>query len=223
MRIAQKFGDMTVPKNVVCDMARGIALQSEDYTPVQTKKARHDNNTFGSFAIYMGNGYMYPHSHQIEEGNNVVPDYRFMCLEGDRYICTPDYEWENYIQKSTGKPYSITQGELAKATKDGNSFTGAYPLAALAQTPSSCASNQAEACRDSYAKNHNSVFGVTEECQLEGDMGIADALAYVEIVAKRNGTSYKPRASNKKTGDKMGSTNIQGSGSEGGVSVTDQN
>ncbi len=221
MRVAQALGETTVPKNVVCDMARGIALQSEDYTPVQTRKGRHDDNTFGSFAIYMGNGYMYPHLNQLEKGGTMVPDYRFYCLENGRYLCTPDYEWENYIWKQTGKPQAVTQSQLAAATKEGRSFTGTYPLAALAQGPSGCAPGRAEQCRDEYVQNNSKVFGITEECELEGGMNIEDALAYVEIVAKRNGTSYKPQASNKQKGDSTDKSNIQG-GSDSGMGITTQ-
>ena len=222
MRVAQALGEQTVPKRVVCDMARGIALKSEDYTPVQTKKGMHDDNTFGSFAIYMGNGYMYPHLNQIEKGGVVVPDYRFYCLENGRYLCTPDYEWENYIWKQTGKPQAVTQSQLAAATKEGRSFTGTYPLAALAQGPSGCAPGRAEQCRDEYVQNNSKVFGITEECELEGGMKIEDALAYVEIVAKRNGTSYKPQASNKEKGDSTDKRNVQRYTPGSDMGVTDQ-
>ncbi len=222
MRVAQALGETTVPKNVVCDMARGIALQSEDYTPVQTRKGRHDDNTFGSFAIYMGNGYMYPHLNQLEKGGTMVPDYRFYCLENGRYLCTPDYEWENYIWKQTGKPQAVTQSQLAAATKEGRSFTGTYPLAALAQGPSGCAPGRAEQCRDEYVQNNSKVFGITEECELEGGMKIEDALAYVEIVAKRNGTSYKPQASNKEKGDSTDKRNVQRYTPGSDMGVTDQ-
>ena len=116
----------------------------------------------------------------------------------------------------------LTQGQLAKATKEGKSFNGTYPLAALAQAPTTCARDRAEQCRDEYVQNNSKVFGITEECELEGDMKIEDALAYVEIVAKRNGTSYKPQASNKEKGDSTDKRNVQRYTPGSDMGVTDQ-
>lgn len=209
MNIAKGLGETEVGKGIVCDMARGIAVVSRDNTPVDLGKGGVMTNTFGAFAIYIGDGYLFPNALTSINGKDIT-DHRFDCLENGKYQCTPDYSWQNYVNNSTGKPFTVTQTDLAKATKDGN-FEGSYPLADLKQTVQ--ASNSEE-LRPSYVAAYGKVFAGGDTCALEGNMSIDNALEYVKLVAK-NGTSFKPKASNKKKGDTQGGTNVGIAGEDG--------
>ncbi len=209
MNIAKGLGETEVGKGIVCDMARGIAVVSRDNTPVDLGKGGAMTNTFGAFAIYIGDGYLFPNALTRINGKEVT-DHRFDCIENGIYQCTPDYSWQNYVNKSTKKPFAVTQNDLAKATKDGN-FEGSYPLADLKQTVQG---NDSDGLRASYVAVYGKVFANGDTCILEGKMSIDNALEYVKLVAK-NGTSFKPKASDKKKGTIQGGTNVGIAGEEG--------
>ena len=209
MNIAKGLGETEVGKGIVCDMARGIAVVSRDNTPVDLGKGGVMTNTFGAFAIYIGDGYLFPNA-LTSINDKDITDHRFDCVENGKYQCTPDYSWQNYVNNSTRKPFTVTQTDLAKATKDGN-FEGSYPLADLKQTVQG---NDSTELRASYVAAYGKVFAGEDTCALEGNMSIDNALEYVKLVAK-NGTSFKPKASNKKKGDAQGGTNAGIAGEDG--------
>lgn len=217
MNIAKTYlGEAKVGKGIVCDMARGIAFSGKDDTPVNSNKRNRSTgaqasqtvaqNTFGAFAIYMGDGHLFP-TQLIRVNGEEVQDLRFDCIKNGYYICTPDYTWRNYVNSSTLKASTAAQADIAKATKTGSYSEDPkdYPLGALHQGP--ITGNDSVELRASYAANFAKVFGEGDTCKLEGDMEIADALKYVELVTK-NGLDFKPKASNKVKGDAVGGQNV---------------
>ncbi len=211
MNIAKALNEKEVGKGIVCDMARGIASRSEDDTPNNKQKRKSNSNgdtmtnTFGSFAIYIGDGYLFPNALTKMPSGSEIIDHRFDCIENGTYICNPDYSWQNYVNNQTLQPYNAAQADLAKATKDGK-FKGSYPLAALKQ---SVTGSTAAELRASYTRAYEVVFAGGETCNLQGNMLIEDALEYVKLVAK-NGTFFKPKASNITQGTSQRGTNVGG-------------
>ena len=201
------LNESTIAKNIVCDMARGIASKSVDNTPNDTnqRKSTHRgdsmDNTFGTFAIYIGDGHLYPNKMVSVRGAAPIVDLRFDCIEKGKYICTPDYSWENYVNANTKKASSTAARIIGqKAAIDQIK----YPLEALKQTVTG---STAEDLRENYHKAYANIFAGEDQCQIDGEMYLEDALNYVKLVAK-NGTSFKPHASDRRAGDVVGQTNV---------------
>ena len=202
--LAQNLGVKDVPRSAVCAFVRGVGHKAPD-TEVK-KGGEEPKNYFGAVAIYMGLDSVFFPSQNVVVGGERREDVQFKYSP---------YAWGHYVlnyydgscASDKFNPHLDATAKRNIESPKGNQNT--FPLRNLTQAnrqelPTSTGlrdragkKHEAAYWRAQYqAEVYNKVFAGKGACDsLDGDMPIADVLAYVEQVVK-NGLTYKPANGN---------------------------